>query len=341
MAVPDGVQILRRGVGGGAALAVWLLLSGCGLIVDTIQLVQPIAKDEVDRMCAAGRVRVGLAVEPRQPFVFPAIWTDEGARITGLDVELVREVTAALSRHCGGRPLTPVIHLVRFRDLFVELNEGKLDLFLSAISANIPSPTRAGLSYSSPYFLHGGIGAIVRRPEVADSIRRRLSALPSGPLLPERADAALAGLTVAVQEESSAYYYAEANLRSVALVSCDSLPAAFEADQPSVDVILGKVSIFQYVTKWMRRDWQVVATDEGRPLLLMTEQYAVVMAEESYRLRRFVNQLLFELDVSGRLDAMRRRWLDESYAYPRRAAAEGLPFDVEKMVMHYDQGRCH
>ena len=37
---------------------------------------------------------------------------------------------------------------------------------------------------------------------------------------------------------------------------------------------------------------------------------------------------------------MRKRWLEESYAFPRRAAAEGLPFDVEKMVEHYDQGNC-
>jgi hypothetical protein len=65
-----------------------------------------------------------------------------------------------------------------------------------------------------------------------------------------------------------------------------------------------------------------------------------VTDEESYRLRRFLNDLLFKLEESGRLAEMRRRWIEEDYAYPRRAATEGLPFDAEKMPQHYDQGLC-
>lgn len=37
-----------------------------------------------------------MAFEPFRPFVFPAIFTDEGLRVTGLDVELVREIAADL-----------------------------------------------------------------------------------------------------------------------------------------------------------------------------------------------------------------------------------------------------
>ncbi len=77
-----------------------------------------------------------------------------------------------------------------------------------------------------------------------------------------------------------------------------------------------------------------------RPLLLTEEHYTVVMAEESYRLRGLVNDLLFRLDQSGRLAEMRRRWLEETYAYPRRAAKEGLPFAPKDMPQHYDQGQC-
>ena len=64
------------------------------------------------------------------------------------------------------------------------------------------------------------------------------------------------------------------------------------------------------------------------------------MTEDSYRLRWFINNLLFKLDESGKLAEMRKRWLEELYAFPRRAAAEGLPFDVGKMVPHYDLGTC-
>ena len=51
---------------------------------------------------------MGMSVEPLRPFVFPAIFTDEGLRVTGMDVELVREITGALSRHCGNREVIPV-----------------------------------------------------------------------------------------------------------------------------------------------------------------------------------------------------------------------------------------
>jgi polar amino acid transport system substrate-binding protein len=139
-----------------------LVLSGCGLLIDAIEMIQPIAADEVQAICLRQRVQIGMAAEPFRPFVFPAIWTDEGARVTGLDVEIVTHITAALSRHCG-TAITPVLHLIRFRDLFTLLNEGQLDLFVSAVAANIPSPTRAGLAYSTPYFYNGGIGGITAR----------------------------------------------------------------------------------------------------------------------------------------------------------------------------------
>jgi len=61
-------------------------------------------------------------------------------------------------------------------------------------------------------------------------------------------------------------------------------------------------------------------------LVLTLEQSAIVTDEENYWLRRFLNDLLFRLDESGRLADMRQRWLEEIYAYPRRAATEGLPF---------------
>jgi hypothetical protein len=86
------------------------MIQGCGLVVDAVQLVSPIATNELDAICARGQVRVGMAVEPFQPFVFPAIYTDEGVCVTGSmsnscekSVLLFRSAAAALSRlfqHC-------------------------------------------------------------------------------------------------------------------------------------------------------------------------------------------------------------------------------------------------
>ncbi len=329
------------------SLILWcsLGISGCGLIYDAVQHVTPVSSDELGAICRRQTVRIGMAAEPFRPFVFPAIWTDEGARVTGLDVELGRAIIDALSQHCG-KPITPNLHLVRFRDLFLLLNEGQLDLFISAVAANVPSPTRAGFAYSSPYFSAGGISGITRRAEIAERVRANLRAQatsrpPNGLISNEQA---LTGLTIAVQEWTSTHLYAEANLRANRLVLCDSLPAAFEAaataTDPAIDVILGAEPVLEFMVTRVQKDWRLLTLDTEKPLFLTRSHYAVVMAEESYRLRWFVNNVLFKLDESGKLAEMRRRWLEESYAFPRRAAAEGLPFDVEKMVAHYDQGKC-
>lgn len=316
-------------------LLLWTGLAGCGLIVDAIGLIHPLAKTELDVICSRHQIRVGMSVEPFQPFVFPAIYTDEGVRVTGFDVQLVREISAAFSRHCGGdEPVVPSLHLVRFRNLFIELTEGNLDFFVSSISANVPAPGRGGLAYSHPYFEAGGTGAISPRPEVAERFRAQISRQSTVP-----ADV-FSGLTVAVQEGTSAQFYAESSLTGIRLVLCDSLPAALETKDPPIDLILGKAPVLEYTVRRSRKDWHLLRLENGKPLILTREQYAIVTDEESYQLRRFLNDLLYRLEESGRLTDMRRRWLEEDYAYPRRAATEGLPFAAEKMPQHYDQGRC-
>lgn len=323
-----------------ALLLMACLVQGCGLIVDAVQVVWPIAGNELDAICARGQVRIGMAVEPFQPFVFPAIYTDEGVRVTGLDVELVREISAALSQRCEGNHLiVPTLHLIRFRNLFIELTEGNLDLFVSSISANVPAPGRIGLAYSNPYFDAGGIGGIAARSDIAERIAgyvRSSATAADGAVITK----AFSGLTVAVQEGTSAQFYAEANLTGIMLVLCDSLPAAFESQNPPIDLILGKQPVLDYTVRHVRKDWHLLRLGNGQPLFLTHEHYAIATDEESYRLRRFLNGLLFRLDESGRLADMRRRWLEEDYAYPRRAATEGLPFAADKMPQHYDQGQC-
>jgi len=322
-------------------LLIALMVQGCGLVVDAVQLVWPIATNELDAICARGQVRVGMAVEPFQPFVFPAIYTDEGLRVTGLDVELVREISSALSQRCGStNPIVPTLHLIRFRNLFLELTEGNLDLFVSSISANVPAPGRVGLAYSNPYFDAGGIGGITARPEVAEQIGEYLRRAATSAADANVMTGAFSGLTVAVQEGTSAQFYAESNLTGITLVLCDSLPAAFESQNPPIDLILGKQPVLDYTVRRVRKDWELLRLESGKPLFLTREQYAIVTDAENYRLRRFLNDLLFRLDDSGRLAKMRQRWLEEDYAYPRRAATEGLPFAAKKMPQHYDQGQC-
>lgn len=331
--------------GAGAAvlflIILGLLLPGCGLIFDAVELVYPLTRDELSTICAQRQIRVGISVEPFRPFVFSAMYTNEGVRVTGLDVELIREVADALTVHCGGQePIVPTLHLVRFRDLFLELNEGHLDLFVSSFSGNVPGGTPSGLWWSIPYFHGGGIGAMTRNLEIAEKVRTRLRSQGGQTDTLAAIQESLSGMTIAVQNRRTAHLYAEANLRNIRLVVCDSLPAAVETKDPHIDVILTDNPILQYVTKRVWPDWQLLERPDGSPLLLSRESYSIVTGGERRRLQWFLNNLLYRLEETGRLALMRTRWFEEDYAPTRRATHEGLPFEVSKVPDHYDQGQC-
>lgn len=322
-------------------IALGLFLQGCGLVFDAVEMVHPLTRDEISTICARGQLRVGISVEPFRPFVFPAVYTDEGVRVTGLDVELIQEVADSLTKYCGGqKSIVPTLHLVRYRDLFIEMNEGHLDLFVSSVGGNLPGARPIGLWYSIPYFHDGGIGAMIQKPEVAERVWAQFRKQGGNSDTLAAIQEGLSGLTVAVQKGRTSQLYAEANLRNMRLLICDSLPAAVETKDPRIDVILSNHSILDYVTKHVWPDWYLLTRKDGTPLVLTQDHFSIVTAEENRHLQWFLNNLLYRLEESGRLAQMRRRWLEEDYAPTRRATAEGLPFEVSKVPEHYDQGQC-
>ncbi|MGZ9140672.1 MAG: hypothetical protein ACXW38_12915, partial [Nitrospira sp.] len=110
---------IKRFLGSLVLTTLGILLQGCGLVYDAVELIHPLTRDELSSICSRARLRVGISVEPFRPFVFPAGYTDEGIRVTGLDIELIREVADALTAHCGGStPIVPTLHVTRFPDLF-------------------------------------------------------------------------------------------------------------------------------------------------------------------------------------------------------------------------------
>ncbi len=318
-----------------------ILLPGCGLVYDAVELIHPLTRDELSSICSRARLRVGISVEPFRPFVFPAVYTDEGIRVTGLDIELIREVAAALTSYCNGPTLiVPTLHVTRFPDLFIKMNEGQLDLFVSSVSGTVPGTRPMGLWFSAPYFRNDGITAIIRRPEVAQRVRAQFQQQSGNRDTRAAVQEGFSGLTVAVQKGRSAHLYAEANLRRIRMVICDSLPAAIETKDPIIDVILSDHSILEYVTKRVWGDWHLLTRSNGVPLMLTHADLSIVTSDEHRQLQWFLNNLLFHLEESGRLAEMRSRWLDTEYAPTRRATAEGLPLEVTQVPDHYDQGEC-
>lgn len=318
-----------------------ILLPGCGLVYDAVELIHPLTRDELSSICARGRLRVGISVEPFRPFVFHAVYTDAGIRVTGLDIELIREVAAALTSHCHGpRPIVPTLHVTRFPDLFIKMNEGQLDLFVSSVSGTIPGTRLAGLWFSAPYFHDDGIAAIIQRPEVAERVWAEFQKQSGHSDTLTAVQHGFTGLTVAVQKGRSAHLYAQANLKQVHLVICDSLPAAIETADPRIDVILSERSILEYVTKRVWQHWHLLTRTDGIPLMLTHADFSIVTSDENRRLQWFLNNLLFQLQESGRLSKMRSRWINAEYAPTRRATTEGLPLEVTQVPDHYDQGQC-
>ncbi|MDH4153905.1 MAG: transporter substrate-binding domain-containing protein [Nitrospira sp.] len=318
-----------------------LLLQGCGLLYDAVTMVHPLTQDELSAICARGRLRVGISVEPFRPFIFPAMYTDEGIRVTGLDIELIREVADALTVHCGKQtPIVPTLHVTRFPDLFIKMNEGHLDLFVSSVSGTVPGTKPAGLWFSAPYLRDDGIAAIIHNPRTAERIQAQFAQHGGKWDTLAAIQQAFSSLTIAVQKGRSAHLYAQANLSQIHLVVCDSLPAAIETRDPTIDVILSDYSIIEYVTKRVWQEWSTLTKPNGSPLLLTRNDLSIVTSEEHRRFQWFLNNLLFRLEESGRLAQMRHRWIDEAYAPTRRATTEGLPLEVTQVPDHYDQGQC-
>ncbi len=322
-------------------LLVVVFLQGCGLVYDAITMAHPLDHDELSAICARGRLRVGIAVEPFRPFIFPAMYTDEGIRVTGLDIELIHKVADALSAHCGkSNSVVPTLHVTRYPDLFIKMNERQLDLFVSSVSGAVPGTRPPGLWFSTPYFHRDGIAAIIRHPEVENRLRTELKKQDGNRDTLAAMQRGLAGLTVAVQKGRSAHLYAQANLKASPLVICDSLPAAIETQTPNIDVILSDHSILKYVTTRVWQDWRLLMYLDETPLMLTREDFSIVVSDEHRRLQWFLNNLLFRLEESGRLNQMRTRWIEAEYAPTRRATAEGLPLEVTQVPDHYDQGQC-
>ena len=327
------------------ALIAGSLLQGCGLLYDATALLKPVVpdlSDELDVICQHRRLQVGIAVEAFPPFLFPVVSTVNGPRVTGMEIELLQEITSAVSKNCGGAPVMAVPHMVHFRDLYRLLTEGHLDLFMSSASYAVPHLTASGLGYSTPYY-DGAITGITKRPEVVEQVRAALRQRMDGEDLVAARKRALTGLIVAVQEGRSPHLYAEANLQDVRLLLCDTLAAALQFHDPEIDVILGKLPILDFIVKRERsmKNWQPLVLENGQPFSLSREFYTVVMGEGNYRLQWLVDDVLFQLEESGRLTAIRRRWFDEDYLFQERAASEGLTSDAPESFKPYQAGKCH
>lgn len=322
-------------------LLAMLFLQGCGLVYDAVMLLRPLERDELSTICERGRVRVGISFEPVRPFIFPAIHTDAGIRITGLDIELIREITDTLTAYCGGRTrIVSTIHPTHYPDLFIEMAEGQLDLFVSAMGGTVPGARPAGLWFSAPYFHDDGIAAIIKNNNVAERVWAQFRKQNGDMDTLAAVQSAFVGLTVAVQKGRTSELYARANLSQSRIAICDSLLAAVETNEPNIDVALSSHSILDYGITRMWPNWHLLTRTDGSPLLLTRDYHSIVTNDNSRRLQWFLNNLLYRLEESGQLRQMQKRWIHDDYMPSRRTATEGLPLKVSAVPQYPSRGNC-
>jgi type II secretory pathway pseudopilin PulG len=188
---------------------------------------------------------------------------------------------------------------------------------------------RISLAYSNPYFDAGGIGGITAQAEVAERIDEYLRRSSASTADTSVVTNAFSGLTVAVQEGTSAQFYAEANLTGIRLVLCDSLPAAFESRTPHDLILKSRSSTYGTRHGPTSSGWQQAS-------VLTHEQYAIV-TDGDYRLRRFSMISCLAMSRAGSLICGSAGWKKIIYlAGPPRKVFRLPP----KMPQHYDPGRC-
>ena len=306
------------------------LLPACGYLVDGIEWLLP-KESSHDAVCSRENLAIALSAGPYPPFVFPVFETARGPRVTGFDIDLVRAVERELQDHCG-RSIPPAVRLVPFLELFALMQERKIDLFISATPANVAGAGRGGLAYTLPYYSTGGLTVVARTPEIADVIRRRLTATGVRAHASLTRLEAMSGFRMAVVDGSSGAAYAAANATTDRFVVCNTLTAAFHAESSvgePADLIIGSSPVLTSMARRHLHEWTVVTLDGDQPLLLTHENFSIVVREDRLHLLWFLNNLLFKLEESGELERLRQHWLAEEYDAGLRAADQGLPVSEE------------
>ena len=278
MGIPDGDTVLIKATWefwpeSGRSTSAVCCCPGCGLPIDVAEQVWPVAGSKVDIICedAEGVFRSArrwmpfrpLRVSDRSGRTAKAVSRSMSNSPGHATDELVPTVRTSGDAHPASRAL---------QDLFRLLNEGHLIGCVSAVATNTPAPSRAGVAYSRPIFITGRYQRDHNEHERPGAVRENLQQQATHPAADRLAATshALGWPTIAVQDETSACYYAEANWGANRLIVCDSLPAAFEyADaqtEPRVDIILGAQTGVGIYGQAGSRDWSLLTCENGRPL---------------------------------------------------------------------------
>lgn len=233
---------------------------------------------------------IGMEAE-YPPFEF----VDDKGQITGVSVEIGREIATTLGRE-------PEFRNIKFDGLITALKTGSIDLIISSMTAT--DERRQSIDFSDPY-VKNGLAVLVSknsRVQKADDLKT-------------------AGSRIVVRLGTTGETWARKELPQAKLVSLDSDPACvLEVINGSVDAwIYDQISIMNHHARH---------PDATRALLapLREEVWAVGLTQGQPELKAKINQTLARFRAEGGFTRLADKYLGKERDAMK---AQGLPFVFE------------
>ncbi len=225
----------------------------------------------------------------------PFEYVDEKGQISGVDVEVGREIGKALGREVEFRN-------INFDGLITALRTGSIDLVISSMTAT--PERRQSIDFSEPY-VKTGLSILAAKNSTIQSA----------------ADLKTPGRKIVVRLGTTGESWARENLKEAKIIALDAdVSCVMEVVNASVDAwIYDQLSIMNYQLKY---------AEKTRALLtpLREEVWAIGLKQGNNELKTKVNEVLARMRSDGSFAKLAERYMAKEKAM---MTAQGLPFVFE------------
>lgn len=225
----------------------------------------------------------------------PFEFVDENGQITGVDIEVGREIAKALGREVEFRN-------INFDGLITALRTGSVDLVISAMTAT--AERRKSIDFSEPY-VKTGLSILAAKNSPVHSAD----------------DLKAPGRKIVVRLGTTGESWVRENLKEAKITSLDAdVSCVMEVVNENVDAwVYDQLSIMNYHAKHANETRAILAP-------LREEVWAVGLKQQDEELKAKVNEVLARMRNDGSFSRLAERFMAKE---KQMMTAQGLPFVFE------------
>lgn len=225
----------------------------------------------------------------------PFEYVNEKGEISGVDIEVGREIGKALGREVEFRN-------INFDGLITALRTDSIDLVISSMTAT--SERRKSIDFSEPY-VKTGLSILAAKDSTLQSA----------------ADLKTSGRKIVVRLGTTGESWARENLKDAKIIALDAdVSCVMEVVNGNVDAwIYDQLSIMNYYAKHAERTRALLAP-------LREEVWAVGLKQGNDELKTKVNEVLARMRSDGSFTKLAERFMAKE---KQMMTAQGLPFVFE------------